>query len=61
MTLNWAKLSFLSLHFSMETLKIELNPQEMELIALCIDMMSGERNLELLGSSTRASRLGSLS
>jgi hypothetical protein len=48
MTLNWAKLSFLSLHFSMETLKIELNPQEMELIALCIDMMSGERNLELL-------------
>jgi hypothetical protein len=48
MTLNWAKLSFLSLHFSMETRKIELNTLEMELIALCVDMMSGERNLELL-------------
>jgi hypothetical protein len=48
MTLNWAKLSFLSLHFSMETRKIDLTQQEMELIALCVDMMSGERNLELL-------------
>jgi hypothetical protein len=39
MTLNWAKLSFLSLHFSMETRKIELNTLEMELISLCVDAM----------------------
>ena len=32
----------------METRKIDLTQQEMELIALCVDMMSGERNLELL-------------
>jgi hypothetical protein len=30
------------------TIKIELSIQHMELIALCVDMMSGERNLELL-------------
>jgi hypothetical protein len=32
----------------METRKIDLTQQEMELIALCVDMMSGERNLELM-------------
>jgi hypothetical protein len=32
----------------METRKIDVTQQEMELIALCVDMMSGERNLELL-------------
>lgn len=32
----------------METRKIELNTKEMELISLCVDMMSGDRNLELL-------------
>jgi hypothetical protein len=32
----------------METRKVDLTQQEMELIALCVDMMSGERNLELL-------------
>jgi hypothetical protein len=32
----------------METRKIDVTQQEMELIALCVDMMSGERNLELM-------------
>ena len=32
----------------METRKIDLTQQQMEIMALCVDMMSGERNLELL-------------
>ena len=32
----------------METRKIDLTQQEMQIMALCVDMMSGERNLELL-------------
>ena len=32
----------------METRKIDLTQQEMQIIALCVDMMSGGRNLEQL-------------
>jgi hypothetical protein len=49
MTLNWANFSLYSLYFSMETRKIDLTQQEMELISLCVDMMSDpESNLPSL-------------
>jgi hypothetical protein len=46
-TLNRAN-PFSFLYSLMEIRKIDVTQQEMEIIALCVDMMSGDRNLELL-------------